>query len=61
MLFDLEADPGEKVDLASRHPEVVARLQRRWAEWNRANAEPIMTSRRQFNFEVNGRRVELFN
>ena len=25
-LFDLEADPGERDDLAGRHPEIVARL-----------------------------------
>jgi arylsulfatase A len=25
-LYDLESDPGESVDLAGRHPEVVARL-----------------------------------
>lgn len=27
-LYDLEADPGEKVDLAAKHPEVVARLEK---------------------------------
>ena len=25
-LYDLETDPGESVDLADRHPEVMARL-----------------------------------
>jgi arylsulfatase A len=27
-LYDLEADPGETRDLASRHPDVAARLAR---------------------------------
>jgi arylsulfatase A-like enzyme len=31
-LFDLQADPGEQKDVASRHPEVVARLQARHEE-----------------------------
>ena len=29
-LFDLEADPGEQVDVAAAHPEVTARLHRRF-------------------------------
>jgi arylsulfatase A-like enzyme len=28
-LFDIEADPGEKTDLAGRHPDIVHRLQKR--------------------------------
>lgn len=35
MLFDLQADPGEQVDVASNHPEVVARLKKRFDETNR--------------------------
>jgi arylsulfatase B len=33
LLFDIEADPHEQSDLASRHPAVVQRLQRLLAEW----------------------------
>ncbi len=34
-LFDIEADPYEKTDLAERHPAVVLRMQRLLAEWRR--------------------------
>ncbi|MEZ4281556.1 MAG: sulfatase-like hydrolase/transferase [Myxococcota bacterium] len=34
-LFDIEADPNEKTDLAEQHPAVVVRLQRLLAEWRR--------------------------
>ena len=61
LLFDLEADPQERNDLAARHPEVVARLRARFAAWNESNVDPIFTSRRQFRAEVNGWRVQLFN
>ena len=33
LLFDLSADPGERRDLAYRHPEVVARLRDALAAW----------------------------
>jgi arylsulfatase A-like enzyme len=33
LLFDIEADPHEKVDLAGQHPAVLQRLQRLLAEW----------------------------
>ena len=33
MLYDLDADPGESVNLASDRPEVVTRLMARHAEW----------------------------
>ena len=33
-LFDLEADPGEKVDLKERFPEVFAQLRGAWEAWN---------------------------
>jgi arylsulfatase A-like enzyme len=35
MLFDIEADPYEKEDLAGRHPAVLQRLQRLLSEWRR--------------------------
>ena len=33
MLFDILADPGERRDLATQHPAVVADLGRRWQAW----------------------------
>jgi arylsulfatase A-like enzyme len=33
-LYDLEADPGERNDLAAREPELVKALQTRWKRWN---------------------------
>ena len=35
LLFDLETDPGEQVDLAAREPEIVARLLLNLADWQR--------------------------
>lgn len=61
LLFDVVQDPGEKNNLASAHPEVVARLSRAFAAWDKNNVEPMFTSRRQFRSEVDGRRVQLFN
>lgn len=33
LLFDLAQDPGERADLAGRHPEIVVRLKRLLASW----------------------------
>ena len=35
-LFDLEADPGERIDVAKDHPEIVERLRRMMQEFARA-------------------------
>jgi arylsulfatase A-like enzyme len=32
-LYDLRADPGQRTDIAARHPEVVAELQTAYEEW----------------------------
>jgi arylsulfatase len=34
-LYDMRKDPTEIHDLASRHPDVVRRLERKWIEWNK--------------------------
>lgn len=34
-LFDLEQDPGETRDLSAEHPDIVRRLQERFAAWRR--------------------------
>lgn len=61
LLYDLEKDPGEKNDVAARHPEVVQDLRRRWAAWNEGNVAPQWTSRRSLTAEIDGARFELFN
>jgi len=61
LLFDLEKDRSEKHDIAAHHPDIVKRLQQRFAEWDKANIDPVFTSRRQFRSEVDGRKVQLFN
>jgi len=35
LLFDVAGDPGERSDLAARHPEIVGRLERLLADWER--------------------------
>ncbi|NBB15183.1 sulfatase-like hydrolase/transferase [Caulobacter sp. SLTY] len=61
LLYDLAADPGEKVDLSARHPEVVKRLMASYRAWDANNAPPMWTSRRQFRTEVEGYKVQLYN
>lgn len=61
LLYNLKTDPGEKHDVARAHPAIVARLQARFAAWDRQNVEPAYTSRRQFHTAVNGLAVQLVN
>jgi len=40
-LYDIEADPGEKSDLASQHPDIVERLEKELTTWQQAmNVKP---------------------
>jgi arylsulfatase A-like enzyme len=39
-LFDLARDPGEKTNLAAKHPEKVKQLQALWDAWNAKNEPP---------------------
>lgn len=61
LLYDLEADPTETVNLAERRPDVVRDLQAKWERWDAANVPPQWTSRRGVAAEVDGMRVEMFN
>jgi arylsulfatase A-like enzyme len=45
-LFDLAADPGEKNDLAAKHPDKVKQLQALWDAWNAKNEPPRWTDER---------------
>ncbi|MBA3258380.1 MAG: sulfatase-like hydrolase/transferase [Gemmatimonadales bacterium] len=40
-LFDLASDPGEKRDRKAERPEVLAKLERKYAEWEREMLTPI--------------------
>jgi arylsulfatase A-like enzyme len=40
-LFDLQADVGEKTDLAAQKPEIVAQLRQKFDTWSKANAPRI--------------------
>jgi arylsulfatase A-like enzyme len=35
LLFDVDADPGERHDLAAQHPEVIVRLKSLLADWEK--------------------------
>ena len=47
MLFDLSVDPGERTDLAARHPETISSLQRLLSEWQRDVAQPTGSAQRE--------------
>jgi len=61
LLYDLEVDPGEKFNLAERHPQKVKELLQKWDQWNEGNIEPQWTSRRGVAAEVENMWVEMFN
>ena len=46
-LYNLARDPGEKVDLATAHPEKVAELQDLWNAWASQLKEPLWRPSRQ--------------
>lgn len=39
-LFDMTTDPGESIDLATQHPEIVKQMTEEWKDWNRQNIDP---------------------
>lgn len=44
-LYDLEADPGETQDLASKQPKRVRRLEKLYARWDKQLAKPLWQER----------------
>ncbi|MBA3393709.1 MAG: hypothetical protein H0T89_13760 [Deltaproteobacteria bacterium] len=52
-LFDVVKDPRERANLAKRNPEVFARLQTAFAEWN-ASMLPYTDAVRSHNVEASG-------
>lgn len=60
LLYDLKGDPGEKTNLATSRPEVVARLQAKIAAWDKGNVEPQWTSMRQGVRRIEGELVRIY-
>ena len=59
MLFNLDQDIGETRDLSAQRPEIVARLDALYRQWNARNPDPAFTSRREFRTEIDGKKVQL--
>ncbi len=61
MLYDLDADPGETVNLAAEHPDVVERLSAHHAEWvgTLPEAPAILPAVRSTLVEADGETVQL--
>lgn len=55
-LFDLAADPGERNDVAARHPAVVRELRAAWQRWSGTMAAPAWPPRYR-EVTVNGVKV----
>ncbi len=60
MLFDLKTDLGEKTNLATARPEVVARLQAKLEAWDKLNVAPQWTSMRQGVFQHEGQMLKAY-
>mgnify|MGYP000605862889 CR=1 FL=1 len=39
-LYNLEKDPGESINLATKHPEIVNRLKAKYQQWSKNNTAP---------------------
>ncbi len=57
MLVNLAADPGERSDLAARHPEKARELQALWDKWNAGNLPPRWEDRRWNGEEARAERA----
>lgn len=61
MLYDLKSDPGETRNVAAAHPEVVARLKAKLAEWDKGNVAPQWTSMRQSVKRQDGQLLKIYD
>ncbi len=52
-LFDLETDPGEKIDLSASQPARVQELSVAWEQWNAGNRAPLWPHVMEFRFSAN--------
>ncbi|MGD9598718.1 MAG: sulfatase-like hydrolase/transferase [Steroidobacteraceae bacterium] len=59
LLFNLDLDPGETLDVAARHRDAAGLLQQGYATWDEKNLAPAFPSRREFRTEMVGRKVQL--
>jgi arylsulfatase A-like enzyme len=59
LLFNLDLDPGETLDVAARRREYVGLLQQGYATWDEKNLAPAFPSRREFRTEMVGNKVQL--
>ncbi len=60
VLHDLEADIGERENVADQHPEVVERLEAALANWEAELAEPMWISKRSTLAELHGQAIQLY-
>lgn len=60
VLHDLEADIGERENVADQHPEVVERLEAALAAWEAGLAEPMWISKRSTLAELHGEAIQLY-
>ncbi len=58
-LYDLQSDPGEQVNLAARHPDVVDRLRTAHRRWAETLGDPIILPYRSTLAEFDGVTVQL--
>lgn len=58
-LYDLEADAEEKHNLATQHPEIVAKLRKQYEAWNQSNVPPNAKSSRSIPTVIDGVVVQL--
>lgn len=61
MLFDLRNDPEERHDLLGAHPEIAARLQSEWDEWNRSLIPGLWPTNKVFDVNINGQALKAVN
>ena len=59
VLYDIEADPGESMNIAPDHPDLVARLQQDLDRWEEGLAKPLLLPVRSTLAEVDGVWVQL--
>jgi arylsulfatase B len=52
-LYDLEKDPSESINLASRHPEIINRLKAKYRQWAKNNIAPSQLNTKKVKNKTN--------